>query len=903
MQYSTFTPEDLSSRLSGMTLESPSDVAPPPESAAARPGHRMKRPARVFHNIDAQSSDPMSQPIIPHDMPAPYDAAAAAAASAPTAFVPVMPDMAVAAAMAPAVVPSKQAEYNSTIRPVGAGAGPRVDPDQIPSVVTVRELNQKYYATHMYPTMEKLCPPVATTEYCAVDQGSSNPKFGRLTLCSVPASADVLAMTHLPLGLVLQPFAKLRPDEQEIPVLDFGDNGPPRCNRCRAYVNPFMQFADGGVKFICNMCQFANTVPGEYYSPVDASGRRIDRDQRPELNLGTVEFAVPKGYWKVTPEPMKYVFAIDVSADAVNKSLPHLTAQAIRRALYGPDGGLPEGCKIAIITYDRTLHFYNLNSKLSQAQMMVVTEVDEGFLPLMDGLFVDPEESRFIIEDLLDRLEVLFEDLKIPEPAFGAVLDVAFQALSATGGKVIVTLSALTTWGPGRLAFRDDPRQYHTEKEKVLFSAENIYYKKWGQKYAEAGIGLDLFVFPSTYVDLASVGMVSELSGGEIFYYPNFVPQRDGKRMIAEMSTAVNRQVGYQGQLKVRCSNGLQVSAYYGNFYHSRPASDIDLGTIDEHKSIVVMFKYDGKLDAKLDAHFQSALLYTTKSGQRRIRCQNFVAGVTTQIKEVVKFCDEDALLAIMAKEAVQHMTSALLKDIRAGINDKCVQILASYRKHGATTSTPGQLILPEALKELTVLLLSLLKSKALRGGNVNSDVRVFSMRLLKCMPLDDLSLYLYPRIFGLHNLQEADGYVDESTGQFKMPTYVRASLSRFGEGGAYLIDNGQSCFLWIHRRANPNLLKDLFGPTVDKLEALDPYMNEFPEIDTPLSRQVRNIVTYLQELRGAKALSIQLARQELDGAEYEVSAMMVEDRNNEAMNYVDYLCHVHKHIQLVNVN
>ncbi|KAK9468239.1 hypothetical protein V1512DRAFT_269973 [Lipomyces arxii] len=794
----------------------------------------------------------------------------------------------------------KSSNSTPTIRPTGAG-GPSVDSDQIPSVVAVRELNQQYYSTHMYPTMEKLCPPIATTEYCAIDQGGSNPKFGRLTVCSVPASADILQTTQLPLGLIAQPLARLRPDEQEIPLLDFGKLGPPRCSRCRAYINPFMQFSDGGARFICNMCQFANTIPSEYYSPLDASGRRIDRDQRPELNLGTVEFTVPKAFWTTEPKPMRYVFAIDVSADAVNKSLPYLSAQSIRRALYGQEGGLPTGCKIAIVTFDRSVHFYNLSSSLTQAQMMVMSEVDEPFVPLSDGLFVDPEESRIVIEDLLDKLEVLFEDLRVAEPAFGSVIDAVYQTLAATGGKVIISLSALPTWGPGHLVFRDDPRQYHTDKEKTFLAAENVYYKNWGHKYAEAGIGLDLFVFPSTYCDLATVGMVCELSGGELYYYPNFVPQRDGRRMITEVSKAVNRDIGYQAQFKVRCSNGLQVASYYGNFYHSQPSADLDLGTVDEHKSIVAMFKYDGKLDAKLDAHFQSALLYTTKEGQRRIRCHNFLAGVTTQVKEVVKFCDEDAVVAVMTREAIQQMPIRMLKEIRSGISDKCVAILASYRKHGAAASSPGQLILPEALKELAVMILGLVKTKALRGGNVSSDVRIYSMRLMKCMPIDDLSLYLYPRIFGLHNLRDNDGYMDESTGQFQMPAYVRASRSRLDEGGAYIIDNGQSCFLWMHRRVNPNFLKDLFGPSIGKLELLDAYTNDIPEVDTPLNRQVRSILAYLEQRRGSRALTVQLARQELDGAEYEVNAMMIEDRNNEAMNYVDHLCHIHKHIQLIN--
>jgi len=51
--------------------------------------------------------------------------------------------------------------------------------------------------------------------------------------------------------------------------------------------------------------------------------------------------------------------------------------------------------------------------------------------------------------------------------------------------------------------------------------------------------------------------------------------------------------------------------------------------------------------------------------------------------------------------------------------------------------------------------------------------------------------------------------------------------------------------------------------------------------------------------MRGSKGLTIQLARQGIDGAEYEFARMLVEDRNNEAQSYVDWLVHIHKGVQL----
>src|SRR6202044_3904554 len=84
--------------------------------------------------------------------------------------------------------------------------------------------------------------------------------------------------------------------EQPIPVLDFGEAGPPRCRRCRTYINPFMMFRSGGNKLVCTMCNFPNDVAPEYFAPTDPSGVRVDRMQRPELMMGTVEYLVPKEY-------------------------------------------------------------------------------------------------------------------------------------------------------------------------------------------------------------------------------------------------------------------------------------------------------------------------------------------------------------------------------------------------------------------------------------------------------------------------------------------------------------------------------------------------------------------------------------------------------------------------------
>ena len=161
------------------------------------------------------------------------------------------------------------------------------------------------------------------------------------------------------------------------------------------------------------------------------------------------------------------------------------------------------------------------------------------------------------------------------------------------------------------------------------------------------------------------------------------------------------------------------------------------------------------------------------------------------------------------------------------------------------------------------------------------------------------MSLYLYPRIYPVHNLTPEDCFASAETGQLILPPSMRASFSYVEEGGVYIVDDGQTIILWLHAQVSPNLLEDLFGEGIRSLQDLNPWTSTLPVLETCLNAQVRNLLQYLSTVRGSKAVTIQLARQGLDGSEFEFARMLVEDRNNEAQSYVDWLVHVHRHIQL----
>ena len=495
---------------------------------AAHPRQNKKKNRHAYHTLEAPGSSQAFNGLPQSGTPSQFldqNSPQGGSGWPQPQITPAMSQFPAATPLFSPTAPASQAQHSARVgaQPTGATASTqqgRVDPEQIPSIPRSRDAPAQYYLEHVYPTMEHHLPPPALVPFVAFDQGNSSPKFARLTLNNIPSSADALATTSLPLGLVLQPLAPLQEGEQPIPVLDFGDIGPPRCRRCRAYINPFMTFKSGGNKFICNMCTFPNDVPSEYFAPTDPSGVRVDRLQRPELTLGTVDFMVPKEYWSKEPVGLRWLFLIDVTAEAFNRGFLDGFCEGIINALYGggekdesaggtPQRRLPPGSKIGIVTFDKDIHFYNLSHNLEAAQMLVMTDIEDPFVPFQEGLFVDPDESKAVITSLLTQLPNMFSQFKNPEPALLSTLNSAVAALTATGGKIVCSLSALPTWGPGRLFLRDDGNMHNTDAEKKLLTTEHPLYKKCAEKMVQSGIGVDFFLAAPSggYLDIATVGM------------------------------------------------------------------------------------------------------------------------------------------------------------------------------------------------------------------------------------------------------------------------------------------------------------------------------------------------------------------------------------------------------------
>ncbi|KAF9237386.1 hypothetical protein BU15DRAFT_88812 [Melanogaster broomeanus] len=778
-----------------------------------------------------------------------------------------------------------------------------------------------------YKRIGCLCPDRQLT---FLGSGNSNPKHIRVSTWNLPNSAHLARECDIPLAVVVHPFADLDPREEPVPLIDCGQNGPARCGQCRGYINPWCVWTAGGSRWKCNLCSHETEVSQEYFSNLDANFMRLDHANRPELNKGTVDFIVEaEDYWappplpKLTPtyfspepppttprkpQPLNYLFALDVSIQAVESGFLQSVCDIILGILYGGtavDGStfepcFPQCCGIGIITFDQTVHFYNLSANLPQANQLVVADLEEIFVPLRGGLFVDPWDSRAVVENLISSLPNRHASTVVRESCLGGALVAGLASLAGQGGHIVVFQCTMPTVGPGALEpLTDESTVYGTERERTLFLPRNQTWRDIAEECADEGIGVSMFLGMSKAIDIGSIGIVPSTTGGELFFHPRYHPYRDQIALSSQLRRLITRTTAFSCMMRIRCSQGLQVNKYYGNFQQRSP-TDLGIGVFDADKAVSALIEHAQTLDERQYAYLQCAVLYTTIDGQRRVRTSNLALQVAALAGNVFRYADMDALVCHLARDSMASLVSRRMAHIREDLTDKCSSILLGYRRNCAAATAPSQLIIPEAFRGLLLYTLAITKSKPLKGRNVSADVRNYYAHKILSMGVRSTMQHLYPRLLALHDLHDNTAVPDAATGQVSLPSLMRSSYTYMEGHGVYLIDNEEFIIIWVGSSVSPQLLNDLFG--VDDILGLDPNMTELPVLNTRLSQQVQYILGHRYSQRG-RAPKMLVARQNMDGIEIEFSDMLVEDQNNGAMSYVDYLCLVHKQMNAALTN
>ncbi|XP_053559569.1 protein transport protein Sec24D [Bombina bombina] len=777
-------------------------------------------------------------------------------------------------------------------------AGPpqkKLDPDSIPSPIQVIENDKINRAGQVYTTnIRGQVPPLVTTECVAQDQGNASPRYIRCTSYCFPTSADMAKQSHIPLAAIIKPLAVIPDNETPLYLVNHGETGPIRCNRCKAYMCPFMQFIEGGRRFLCCFCSCVNEVPPFYFQHLDHIGRRVDYYERPELSLGSYEYVATLDYCKnkKPSNPPAYIFMIDVSYNNIKNGVVRLICEELKTLLDKlprEEHAEASSIRVGFVTYNKVLHFYNVKSSLAQPQMMVVTDMAEVFLPLLDGFLVNFQQSRSVINNLLDQIPEMFADTNDSETVFVPVIQAGMEALKAAecAGKLFIFHSSLpTAEAPGKLRNRDDRKLVNTDKEKTLFMPQTNIYESLAKECVASGCCVDLFLFPNQYADIASMGNVTLLTGGTLYKYSNFQVHTDGKHFISDLRKDVEKAIGFDAIMRVRTSTGFRATDFFGAVYMNN-TTDIEMAAVDCDKAVTVEFKHDDKLSEDSGAFIQCALLYTTIGGQRRLLIHNISLNCSSQLADIYKSCETDALINFFAKSAYRAILHHPLKTVRDILINQTAHILACYRKHCASPSAVSQLILPDSMKVLPVYMNCLLKNEVLVGSSdVPTDERAFQRQLVMSMDVASSQLFFYPLLLPIHSVDPKS----ES-----LPAAVRCSEERLSEGGIFLLVNGIQMFLWLGVSSPPEFIQGIFN--VPSFAHITPEATLLPEVDSPHSTKLRSLIEVIQK-KCPYSMKLIIVKQR-DKPEMSFRQLLVEDKGLlGGASYMDFLCCIHKEIR-----
>ncbi|KAF2584015.1 hypothetical protein F2Q70_00037634 [Brassica cretica] len=564
-------------------------------------------------------------------------------------------------------------------------------------------------------------------------------------------------------------------------------------------------------------------------------------------------------------------------------SIVSVAAQTIKSCLDNLPG-YPR-TQIGFITYDSTLHFYNLKSSLSQPQMMVVSDLDDIFIPLPDDLLVNLSESRNVVEAFLDGLPLMFQDNVNVESAFGPAVKAAYMVMNQLGGKLLIFQNSLPSLGAGRLKLRgDDPRVYGTDKEYALRVAEDTFYKQMAADCTKFQIAINVYAFSDKYTDIASLGALAKYTGGQVYYYPGFQSSIHGDKLRHELARDLTRETAWESVMRIRCGKGIRCSSYHGNFM-LRSADLLALPAVDCDKAYAVQLALEETLLTTATVYFQVALLVHTA-----------IAPVVTDLGEMYRQADTGSIVSVYARLAIEKTLSAKLDDARNAIQQKIVKALREYRNlHSVQHRLGSRLIYPESLKFLPLYGLAICKSTPLHGGPADAslDERCAAGFTMMALPVKKLLKLLYPSLFRVDEwlLKPSADHDDLKDVLRRLPLAAESLDSR----GLYIYDDGFRLVLWFGRMLSPDIAKCLLGADF----AAELSRVTLQEQENGMSKKLMRLIKKVRDNDPSYHPMCLLVRQGEQPREgFLLLRNLIDDQTGGSTGYVDWMLQLHRQVQ-----
>jgi protein transport protein SEC24 len=203
--------------------------------------------------------------------------------------------------------------------------------------------------TSSYSDIQQPSDDQGMKEYESLKIYNSSKNFIRTTSEKLPANSGILKEASFPIGMILNPYCN---SEGELPLVNYGEKDIPRCvsPNCRAYINPFIKWIEGGEKWVCNICGYINDTADYYYNRLDKNNYRIDMHDKHDISCGSYEFIANATYVKKDKQVSQpvYLFIIDVSTASYQNGFLSSVLETIKELIKSEEFSNIEKVKVIL---------------------------------------------------------------------------------------------------------------------------------------------------------------------------------------------------------------------------------------------------------------------------------------------------------------------------------------------------------------------------------------------------------------------------------------------------------------------------------------------------------------------------------------------------------------------------
>ena len=259
-------------------------------------------------------------------------------------------------------------------------------------------------------------------------------------------------------------------------------------------------------------------------------------------------------------------------------------------------------------------------------------------------------------------------------------------------------------------------------------------------------------------------------SNGNLYYYPEFNARTQGLKFSNELYHNLTRKIAWESVFRIRLSSGFTQLECFGNVQIKAKTQDLVLApTMDSDRIIAYEFEKANDTAAQADQSgrlqriskrflfVQSALLYSTSDGQRRIRSHSIAISISQIINEVYDYMDIVATSCFLARKAL-NMASKFnnVEECKQGVI-KAVNNLAKGQLRAARLQRGEQFTFSDTMQELIMYTLGVIKSPTIVLPQIMNPVDtvdkiVYQRYLINVMSPDEVLGMFSPQIISVSN-------------------------------------------------------------------------------------------------------------------------------------------------------